>query len=73
MLVANDNNFNRATMLANQVDKYNSINSVVTVCESYKFPTNYKFDKIICDAPCSGDGTMRKNTGILENWNFITP
>lgn len=26
------------------------------------------FDRILCDVPCSGDGTMRKNLGIWRNW-----
>jgi multisite-specific tRNA:(cytosine-C5)-methyltransferase len=27
------------------------------------------FDRILCDVPCSGDGTMRKNVGIWKRWN----
>ena len=26
------------------------------------------FDRILCDVPCSGDGTMRKNIGIWKSW-----
>ncbi|KAJ7723427.1 S-adenosyl-L-methionine-dependent methyltransferase [Mycena metata] len=26
------------------------------------------FDRILCDVPCSGDGTMRKNLGIWKTW-----
>lgn len=26
------------------------------------------FDRILCDVPCSGDGTMRKNPGIWKKW-----
>ncbi|OCH92740.1 S-adenosyl-L-methionine-dependent methyltransferase [Obba rivulosa] len=26
------------------------------------------FDRILCDVPCSGDGTMRKNVGIWKHW-----
>jgi multisite-specific tRNA:(cytosine-C5)-methyltransferase len=26
------------------------------------------FDRILCDVPCSGDGTMRKNPGIWTKW-----
>ncbi|KAF7973923.1 hypothetical protein HWV62_13980 [Athelia sp. TMB] len=26
------------------------------------------FDRILCDVPCSGDGTMRKNLGIWKRW-----
>lgn len=27
------------------------------------------FDRILCDVPCSGDGTMRKNLGIWKSWS----
>lgn len=27
-----------------------------------------KFDRILCDVPCSGDGTLRKNIGIWGHW-----
>lgn len=26
------------------------------------------FDRILCDVPCSGDGTLRKNVAIWKNW-----
>lgn len=28
-----------------------------------------RFDRILCDVPCSGDGTMRKNPDIWPKWN----
>jgi len=28
-----------------------------------------KFDKVLCDVPCSGDGTLRKNPDIWLKWN----
>ncbi|EIN09261.1 S-adenosyl-L-methionine-dependent methyltransferase [Punctularia strigosozonata HHB-11173 SS5] len=27
------------------------------------------FDRILCDVPCSGDGTMRKNPAIWKRWS----
>ena len=27
------------------------------------------YDHIVCDVPCSGDGTIRKNPNIWANWN----
>ena len=48
--------------------------------EQVIFPSNSKprvaakkqyqllFDRILCDVPCSGDGTMRKNVGIWKHW-----
>jgi len=26
------------------------------------------FDRIVCDVPCSGDGTIRKNPNVWDNW-----
>lgn len=28
-----------------------------------------KFDRILCDVPCSGDGTIRKNYDVWTKWN----
>ena len=27
-----------------------------------------RFDRILCDVPCSGDGTMRKSPDIWRRW-----
>jgi 16S rRNA C967 or C1407 C5-methylase (RsmB/RsmF family) len=28
-----------------------------------------KFDRILCDVPCSGDGTIRKNIDVWPKWS----
>jgi 16S rRNA C967 or C1407 C5-methylase (RsmB/RsmF family) len=28
-----------------------------------------QFDRILCDVPCSGDGTLRKNKTIYKTWS----
>jgi len=30
------------------------------------------FDRILCDVPCSGDGTMRKSPDIWKKWKVVT-
>lgn len=34
-----------------------------------KMGTTLKFDRILCDVPCSGDGTLRKNFTLWKNYN----
>ena len=33
---------------------------------------NLKFDRILCDVPCSGDGTLRKNADIWQVNNCLS-
>jgi 16S rRNA C967 or C1407 C5-methylase (RsmB/RsmF family) len=28
-----------------------------------------RFDRVLCDVPCSGDGTLRKNSSLWKNFN----
>ncbi|KAF8508247.1 S-adenosyl-L-methionine-dependent methyltransferase [Hysterangium stoloniferum] len=39
-----------------------------SVVDPSQLPVTLKFDRILCDVPCSGDGTMRKNIGIWGHW-----
>jgi 16S rRNA C967 or C1407 C5-methylase (RsmB/RsmF family) len=29
-----------------------------------------EYDRILADVPCSGDGTMRKNPDVWQNWKY---
>jgi 16S rRNA C967 or C1407 C5-methylase (RsmB/RsmF family) len=35
-------------------------------------PKVLQFDRILCDVPCSGDGTLRKNKTIWGSWNVTS-
>lgn len=55
-------------MLVHQAKRLNSpcfmvINEDSTCMPKFKTEenTDLKFDRILCDVPCSGDGTLRKN------------
>lgn len=81
-VLANDVDNNRCYMLVHQAKRLNSPCLLVTNHDSSFFPnllqtdeaTNsksiLKFDKILCDVPCSGDGTLRKNPDIWMKWNL---
>jgi multisite-specific tRNA:(cytosine-C5)-methyltransferase len=78
LLIANDVDYRRAQMLVHQVKRLNSPNMVVTNHDATQYPSikipsdgppkYLKFDRILADVPCSGDGTCRKNPNIWKDW-----
>ncbi|CCH40933.1 tRNA (cytosine-5-)-methyltransferase [Wickerhamomyces ciferrii] len=75
-VVANDSDHKRAHMLIHQVKRLNSPNLLVVNHDAQFFPKTklgdefMKFDRILCDVPCSGDGTIRKNAQIWNKWSI---
>ncbi|EMD00459.1 hypothetical protein BAUCODRAFT_20558 [Baudoinia panamericana UAMH 10762] len=85
LLIANDVNYQRAQMLVHQVKRLNSPNLIVMNHDATMFPSielpststsgqqkkgrYLKFDRILADVPCSGDGTCRKNPSIWKEWS----
>ncbi|RYG65409.1 hypothetical protein EON64_11975, partial [archaeon] len=75
-MVANDVDTDRAYMLVHQCKRINSPLLVVTTHAGQAFPslqapgsdTRAFFDRVLCDVPCSGDGTVRKNPAIWGRW-----
>ncbi len=69
-LVANDINTARARALLRNLELFGVSNSFVTNEPPYvlaeKFPEY--FDKIMVDAPCSGEGMFRKNPAVVDAW-----
>mmetsp|Transcript_29546 Transcript_29546/g.71064 ORF Transcript_29546/g.71064 Transcript_29546/m.71064 type:complete len:468 (+) Transcript_29546:686-2089(+) len=78
-VVANDSDNKRAYMLVHQLRRINSPALFVTNCDAQFFPlirskehpTEGVFDRVLCDVPCSGDGTSRKNPGVWKTWNAL--
>ncbi|XP_033226206.1 tRNA (cytosine(34)-C(5))-methyltransferase [Belonocnema kinseyi] len=79
-VIANDLDNNRCYMLVHQAKRLNSPNILITNHDSSVMPnftiTNpdgskgtLKFDRILADVPCSGDGTIRKNPDIWCKWS----
>jgi 16S rRNA C967 or C1407 C5-methylase (RsmB/RsmF family) len=79
LVVANDADTDRAYMLVHQCKRINSPLLAVTTHKGQQFPTlrdphsssggSEFFDRVLCDVPCSGDGTLRKNPAIWSKWN----
>ena len=71
LLVANDNNKRRIRGLTGNIDRAGALNVVVTCQPGQvfgKFLPEY-FDRILLDAPCSSEGTIRKSFSALEFWS----
>jgi multisite-specific tRNA:(cytosine-C5)-methyltransferase len=83
LLIANDSDYKRSHMLIHQLKRLSSPNLIVTNHDATMYPsiklpptpeqpaTNryLKFDRILADVPCSGDGTTRKNVNLWQDWN----
>ncbi|KAL5521818.1 NCL1 [Sanghuangporus sanghuang] len=75
ILIANDSDQKRAHLLVHTCSRLPSSGLMVTNLDASVFPAlkckerPLKFDKILADVPCSGDGTLRKNIGIWAKWN----
>ncbi|KAG6917778.1 hypothetical protein DXG01_001183 [Tephrocybe rancida] len=84
LLIANDSDHKRTHLLIHQSARLPSPALMVTNLDASIYPVmkigaspgpngekrtrQLLFDRILCDVPCSGDGTMRKNMGIWKNW-----
>lgn len=85
LVVANDASGSRSSVLISNLKKTPSTGVVVTGHDARLFPTirlahtsssslgvPLYFDRILCDVPCSSDGTTRKNRKVLDNWHVNT-
>ena len=76
-MIANDTDQKRAYLLTHQARRLNSSALLITNNDARLMPnlkivennSNQKFDRILCDVPCSGDGTLRKNLALWKNFN----
>ena len=75
LIVANDINGARARALLRNMELFGVTNSLITNEAPHtlarKFPAY--FDKIMVDAPCSGEGMFRKNPAVMESWKEKGP
>jgi len=73
LLVANDDNLGRLAPLRTNLDRLGVTCAAVTNQDARNYslqPFGFEaFDAALVDAPCSGEGTIRKNPDALEDWS----
>ncbi len=70
ILVSNEVIKSRSTILADNIAKWGCSNSIVTNNDPSDFSRlPIKFDLIIVDAPCSGEGLFRKDSQAIQEWS----
>ncbi len=77
ILVANDNKLGRLIILCSNLEKCGVSNTIVTRRDGVQLckrlaENGYRFDKILTDVPCSGEGTLRSSPGTFLSWNIKT-
>lgn len=73
-IIANDLTIPRIVILSSNLEKNSVTNTIVTrhegneLCKKLK-RLNYSFDKILVDAPCSGEGNIRLSPRTYLEWS----
>ncbi len=72
VLVLNEINFSRAKILSSNVERLGIRNAAVTCAPPEALVRQFEnyFDKILVDAPCSGEGMFRKDPLAVCEWNL---
>ena len=72
ILVLNEKIADRAKILLQNVERMGIVNAVVTNADPSELSERLEgyFDKVLVDAPCSGEGMLRKEAAAAENWSL---
>ncbi len=71
IVVANEYDKKRAQILRQNVERMGAKNTVICNLDTAILAETYpdRFDLVLCDAPCSGEGMFRKNGRAVEEWS----
>lgn len=75
LVIANDQNGKRLNILVTETSKRPNSSLVIAKHDAslfprIQFPDGVGFDRVLCDVPCSSDGTIRKSPNVLDEWNL---
>ncbi|MCI6675610.1 MAG: RsmB/NOP family class I SAM-dependent RNA methyltransferase [Clostridiales bacterium] len=70
LLVSNDISNSRAKALLKNLELFGVSNAIVMSESPHKLADRFPqyFDKILIDAPCSGEGMFRKEPAVIKSW-----
>ncbi len=70
ILISNDISASRAKALLKNLEVFGVANSLIVSEAPYKLAQRFPeyFDKILIDAPCSGEGMFRKSQSMITAW-----
>jgi len=71
LLVSNDNQADRQKIVVKNLALYGIRNAMVTIAEPAQLVGSFShyFNKILIDAPCSGEGMFRKDDTMISSWD----
>lgn len=71
LIVLNEIDYSRAKILARNVERLGITNAIVTCATPEKIAKVFKgyFDKVLVDAPCSGEGMFLKEPNAVTEWS----
>lgn len=71
-LISNEFDSKRAQVLAENITRLGLDNTMVIQSDASKLSSALPccFDKILVDAPCSGEGMIKKEEGVLSQWSI---
>ncbi|MDD4123411.1 MAG: RsmB/NOP family class I SAM-dependent RNA methyltransferase [Bacilli bacterium] len=72
LLISNEINYPRAKILSENIERQGIKNCIITNEDIDTLINTYSgiFDKVILDAPCSGEGMFRKNDLVKNDWSY---
>jgi len=71
-LVANEPSGRRQMSLLANINRLGVLNTMVTAYQGENFPMGTKFDRVLVDAPCSAEGTLRKEPSLQNGASMGT-
>ncbi len=71
-LVANEPNGRRQMSLLANINRLGILNAMITAYQGENFPLSTRFDRVLVDAPCSAEGTLRKDSSLQQGASMST-